>query len=205
MNNNTLRATAQSVLLMAYGGKLKHDEMGFTEAQVARWLCEWRDFFLKQDIMALGDSMQPDMAYFSIYYDVEILWGKGYGYILLPNGLPPSCPFNRGVRIEPSMGGGMPFIVTMDNFCNLNPHLAFLEGNYACEVRPDRVLFTNMEQSTAPRTVTLYVIEKSSGDMDKPLNIPPDKLSACADKVLERMGLSRQDNSADNIETREGK
>jgi len=194
----TLREVAQSVLLLAYGGKLKHDEMGFTEAQVGVWLSQERDRLMERDIENKGDSYQPDESYFTSYKNVALEWDSvaNQHYITLPGGLPPFSLFNRGIRVRPVTGGGAMFIPTPDNFCNNNPHLAWLEGNWAWEYRDGEIRFTNMPYD-AVRYVNLQVIETKSTQLDKPLVIPSRHVAQCRDLVLERMGMGRQDNTSD--------
>ncbi len=203
MSQQTLREVAQSVLLLAYGGKLKHDEMGFTEAQVGVWLSQERDRLMERDLENKGDSYQPDEAYFTSYKNEPLSWDStaNQHYIELPGGLPPFSLFNRGIRVRPVTGGGAMFIPTPDNYCNNNPHLAWMEGNWTWEYNNGTILFTNMPYD-AVRFVNLQVIETKSTDLDKPLAIPSRHVAQCRDMVLDRMGMGRQDNVADGMDQR---
>ena len=86
---------------------------------------------MERDLENKGDSYQPDEAYFTSYKNVALSWDTtaNQHYIELPGGLPPFSLFNRGIRVRPVTGGGAMFIPTPDNYCNNNPHLAWMEGN----------------------------------------------------------------------------
>lgn len=203
--SQTLRADAQAVLLAAYGGKLKHDEMGFTEQQVMYWLVQERDRLMERDIDKTEESYQPDPAYFSIYGDdgdaIEIKWStdREWCYIDLPGGDPPYCLYDRGVRIEPVIGGGMPFLRTPRNWVNMNPELAWMEGHIPWELHPGKIVFPTLGFGEIKKVV-LWIIESKSVNPDKPLRIPSRHRAECRDYVLRLMGVGRQDVIQDAID-----
>lgn len=201
--DNTARLQAQALLLLVYGGKLSHDEMGYTQEQVALWLLQERDRLMERDIAKDGEAFQPDASYFTVYEQQEVVWDPASQvcYVPLPNGNPPWCPFDRGVRVEPGEGMGATFIRTPYNWCQSNPRLAWLEGNIPWELRPGKILFPTMRWGDVGK-VRLMVIESGARDIDKPMAMPPRMAAECRDMVMQRMGFGLQDNRQDARDAR---
>ena len=197
------RAQAQALLLMAYGGRLSHPDMGYTEEQVAWWLLDERDRLLEREIAKDGDAFQPDVGYYTVHEEQEVLWDASSQapYVLLPNGNPPWCPYDRGVRVEPAQGMGAMFVRTAYNWCQMNHRLAWLEGNIPWELRPGRVLFPTLRPGDIGK-VRLMVIEAGVRDIDRPMAMPPRMAAECRDMVMQRMGFGRQDNRLDARDAR---
>lgn len=202
---DSLRADAQGVLLAAYGGELSKQEQGFTEEQVMFWLVQDRDRLMERDLEKDGERFQPDDAYFSVYERHPVLWDavKNVAYLDVPSD-PPMVMYNRGIRIEPVTGGGSMFVGIPSNFCQANPDLSWLEGNWGWEYRSGRVVFPNMRQADMPGNVTLYIIETRVADPDKPLRLPSRHRAECRDRVLELMGIGVQDTRTDGKDKRTG-
>jgi hypothetical protein len=200
-----LREAAQGLLLLAYGGQLSHDEMGFTEAQVAYWLTMARDSKLREALDAKYDSFQPDPAYYTRYDKETLIWDstREMYYWKLPKGNPPQVVNCLGIKIQPVTGGGSMFRYTPYDFIAMNPRLAFLEGNYSWEANGDgKVWFTNMSPQVYDVYIAAWVIETGARDLDAESGIPGDILQECYDIVLERMGLGRLDTKTDGIDQR---
>lgn len=197
MSQDSLRADAQGVLLAAYGGELSHDEQGFTEQQVMFWLVQERDRLMERDIDKNGEQYQPDDAYYS-QLEVVPEWdaARGRARVKLPS-MPPSVMYDRGIRLEPVMGGGAMFVRVPRNFCNVNPELSFLEGNWAWEMGNGEIIFPNMGQLDMPAKIMLYIIQTKTVDPDSPLRLPSRHRAECRDRVLQLMGVGRQDTRTD--------
>lgn len=204
MSQDTLRADAQGVLLAAYGGELSHDEQGFTEQQVMFWLVQERDRLMERDIDKSGENYQPDDSYYS---GMEAFpeWDstRGWAKISLPS-MPPSVMYDRGIRLEPIIGGGAMFVRIPRNFCNVNPDLAYLEGNWGWEMGQKEVIFPNMRRSEMPSKIMLYIIQTNNVNPDEPLRLPPRHRAECRDRVLQLMGVGRQDTRTDGRDARTG-
>lgn len=200
-----LRAQAQSVLLLAYGGKLSHDEMGFTEAQVGTWLCMARDSLLGKMLDAKYDSFQPPTGLYTRYDKEERVWdtNRRMYYTTLPGGNPPTVINGRGIRVEPTDGVEENFLYTPPRFAAMNPRYKWLEGNWSWEHNGDgKIWFTNMPAQPYTGYVAMYVIETGPKDLDSESGIPSEMFQDCADIVLERMGLGRVDTKTDGLDQR---
>jgi hypothetical protein len=200
-----LRAQAQSLLLLAYGGQLSHDEMGFTEAQVGTWLCMARDSLLGKMLEARYDSFQPPAGLYTRYDKLPLAWddGRRMYFVKLPNGNPPTVINGRGIRVEPVDGVGETYLHTPHRFIAMNPRYAYMEGNWAWEHFGDgKVWFTNMPAQPYQKYVALWVVETGPRDLDSESGIPGEMFQDCADIVLERMGLARVDTKTDGLDQR---
>lgn len=200
-----LRAQAQSVLLIAYGGQLSHDEMGFTEAQVAHWLCMARDSQLGKKLESQADSFQPPAGLYTRYDKLPLVWDEDRRqyYVTLPNGNPPTVVHGRGIRVEPVGGETENYLYTPHRFSAMNSRYAWLEGNWSWEHFGDgKVWFTNMPLLPYQKYVALWVIETGPRDLDSQSGIPGEMFQDCADIVLERMGIARVDTRTDGLDQR---
>ncbi len=199
MSQDSLRADAQGVLLAFYGGELSPDEQGFDEQQVMFWLVQERDRLMERDIEKDGEQYQPDDAYYS-QMEVVPVWDKNRGWAKIPlPSIPPSVMFDRGIRLEPVMGGGAMFVRIPRNFCNVNPDLSYLEGNWGWEMGQQEVIFPNMAQLEMPDKIMLNIIQTKTVDPDSPLRLPARHRAECRDRVLNLMAQisGRQDTRTD--------
>lgn len=204
MSQDTLRADAQGTLLAFYGGEISPDEQGFSEQQVMFWLVQERDRLMERDIDKNGELYQPDDAYFSPM-EVTPEWdnNRGRAKIALPS-MPPTLMYDRGIRLEPVIGGGAMFVRVPRNFCNVNPDLAFLEGNWAWEMGDQEIIFPNMRRSEMPGKVMLNMIMTKSVKPDEPLRLPARHRAECRNLVLQIMGGGRQDTKTDGRDANTG-
>lgn len=201
--NDSLEAEAQALLLAAYGGQLSHDEMGFTVAQVMFWLMQERDGLIGELLRAKKDLFIPDNSWFTSYDEVAVTWNSAreYAEIALPS-IPVQLPHDRGLRIEPATGGGAMFIRTAYNYVNMNPRYAWLEGNWSWEIRPMKAIFTNMRYADMPRFVSIQIFNTKVVEAGKPFAVPSEFRAECRNRVLNLMGLGRQDTQTDGIDQR---
>lgn len=194
----TFKQDADAILKLANGGVLNNSEPGTSRDFVMFLMLQQRDFLMEANIRKTEKTAMPEASYYSEYTSIPLQWDAAQEIMVLnlPNGLPVDVDNGMGISINPTKGSGGYFVWAPKDWCDINPEIAWAEGNYVYEFRKGRIVFPNMPKD-AVKAVRVDVIETGTLNPDAPLPMPARYSKIVQAEVLNLLGHGRRDLKTD--------